>query len=768
MGARRGKGLTVNLGSWLAGLACDELLAVLRARPEVRLPPEPRDLGELAIRLTTPHSLHAALGSLTQAGLLLVEAVCALGEDANRQRVHELFGGPSALPPARLADELEALRRLALVWPSGERLTVPGALRMLLSSSLSLGRSAHELLDELTVAQLRQIGERYGLSGLPRKADWVAEIAAASTDPSTVRRLLAGCSPEVRELVEQVAWHGPRAGGVFLPSSHQRVPAGCPGVEAALYGWVVPAQWGQVGEMPLEIALVIRGGEDHPRLPPRPSIPAGQPLHPGRLLDAARGAASAAVDGVARLLALLGRTPLACVQTGGVGVRELRRAAKQLRSREHEARLWLETAASAQLVTVQNGELLPTAEADAWTRAEPAAALATLLTAWWELALTPTHRVDEAGKQQPAMGGRAIGGGSRELRADLLDTLAGLGESTGATDFDAVIDLLVWRRPLIYGTAESLGPFAVAARAEARAFGLVTDDALTPLGTALLAAEQASDPCPALIAAIADLLPPPTRVATFLPDLTAVVAGSAAVELAALLDDCADVESRDVASTWRFSPASVRRALDCGHGAEGLLGELAAVADKPLPQPLTYLVHDVARRHGQLRVHPVSCCVCVKDPALAAEVVRHRSLAPLTLVRLGDTVLASSKSVTETLSALRAAGYAPVRHDAGGAAVLERTAPRRAKPPPRAPQRGQQRGRSPAGGSRPAAATLEELAARLHRAGHSPAPAAPAGRGREVSPEVLFGLSLHDIDSIADLFEAPPPRSPRSGRRPGS
>ncbi len=772
-----GKGRnTDGLAGWLASLSNGELTELLRARPDVLLAPEPPSFTELADRLGTPYSVREAMATLSEAGVRLVEAICAVGAKASTRQVHELLGGPDVLPAQRLTDELAGLRRLALVWPTGARLAMPGSLRAMLPNPLSLGRPASELLGALTVEQLQRIGARYGLQGLPRKAAWVAEIGAAISEPDTVRRLLAAAAPEVRELVEQVAWHGPQVGGVFLPSQHQRVPPGHRGVEVALYGWVVPAQWGSVGEMPREVALAVRGRDHHPTLPPQPPLPTGQRLDPDQLLATSRSAAGASVDGVSRLLALLGRTPLSTVQTGGVGVRELRRAAKELRAREHEVRLWLETAAAAGLVTVQDGELLPTVDVDAWTGVEPASALATLLVAWWELAVTPTHRVDEAGKQQPAVGGRAVEVGATRLRADLLGTLAGLGESTPPSDFDAVIDQLAWRRPLAYGNAELLGPFAVATRAEARAFGLIADDALTPLGAALLdsagaagpaaaldsagaadratgrASARAGGPAAALAEKIADLLPRPTRTATFLPDLTAIVAGSAAVELAALLDGCADAESRDVASTWRFGPASVRRALDAGQTADRLLGELAAVADKPLPQPLTYLVNDVARRHGQLRVRPVTACVCVPDPALAAEVARHRSLAALSLVALADTVLASSKSVPETLAALRAAGYAPVGHDATGAPVLERAAARRAKPT----RRGQRRPLSSAPPP-PPGVSPEELAARLVACPSNDPPirsvGGAGGRAAAAIRAAARQLSAGEVELLASAIE---------------
>ena len=49
---------------------------------------------------------------------------------------------------------------------------------------------------------------------------------------------------------------------------------------------------------------------------------------------------------------------------------------------------------------------------------------------------------------------------------------------------------------------------------------------------------------------------------------------------------------------WRFSPTSVRRAFDQGASGDELIRALAAVAGGRLPQPLTYLIRDVERRHG--------------------------------------------------------------------------------------------------------------------------------------------------------------------------
>jgi hypothetical protein len=145
------------------------------------------------------------------------------------------------------------------------------------------------------------------------------------------------------------------------------------------------------------------------------------------------------------------------------------------------------------------------------------------------------------------------------------------------------------------------------------------------------------------------------------------------------MDLSADPGERDVATVLRFSPASVRRALDAGHTADRLLAALTEAADGEVPQVLAYLVRDVARRHGELTVADVGCCV-LGDTTLLTEVVARRSLLPLGLRQLAPGVLASGKPADQTLKLLRANGYAPVSVDGSGTPVLGRTQPRRATP----------------------------------------------------------------------------------------
>jgi hypothetical protein len=189
---------------------------------------------------------------------------------------------------------------------------------------------------------------------------------------------------------------------------------------------------------------------------------------------------------------------------------------------------------------------------------------------------------------------------------------------------------------------------------EAELLGVIALGCVTELGLAL------SDGPPAdLEPVLRPLLPTPTASATFGSDLRVTVLGPPTAALSQLLDACADRESASAASTWRFSAPSVRRALDAGVPAEQLLGDLAAVSEDPLPQPLRYLIGDVHRRYGEMTVVDASCVLTVGDPHRLAEVLADKRLSSLGLVQLDAATLGSARAAPETLALLRKHGYFP-------------------------------------------------------------------------------------------------------------
>ncbi|MEU1291073.1 helicase C-terminal domain-containing protein [Streptomyces sp. NPDC005840] len=181
---------------------------------------------------------------------------------------------------------------------------------------------------------------------------------------------------------------------------------------------------------------------------------------------------------------------------------------------------------------------------------------------------------------------------------------------------------------------------------------------------------------------LAPLLPEPLDHVLLQADLTAVAPGPLERPLAAMLGVLADVESKGGATVYRFTPGSVRRALDAGQTAADLHAFLAAHARTPVPQPLTYLIDDVARRHGRLRVGAASAYLRCDDDALLSEILADKRAQPLRLRRLAPTVLATQADPAALLDGLRAMGFAPAAESADGDVVITR--PDAHRTPPRA------------------------------------------------------------------------------------
>ncbi|MER6073729.1 helicase C-terminal domain-containing protein [Streptomyces sp. NPDC001817] len=222
---------------------------------------------------------------------------------------------------------------------------------------------------------------------------------------------------------------------------------------------------------------------------------------------------------------------------------------------------------------------------------------------------------------------------------------------------------------------------------------------------------------------LAPLLPEPLDHVLLQADLTAVAPGPLRRPLADVLDVLADVESKGGATVYRFTPASVRRALDAGRTATDLHAFLAEHSRTPVPQPLAYLIDDVARKHGHLRVGAASAYVRCDDDTLLNEILVDKRAASLRLRRLAPTVLAAQSDPATLLEGLRAMGYAPAAESAEGDVLIARAHAHRT-PPRTAPE-------PVPDGPPPPDTTLLSAAIRAIRAGDlaATAPRRPAGSG---------------------------------------
>ncbi|RZU66156.1 XPB/Ssl2-like helicase family protein [Microterricola gilva] len=220
--------------------------------------------------------------------------------------------------------------------------------------------------------------------------------------------------------------------------------------------------------------------------------------------------------------------------------------------------------------------------------------------------------------------------------------------------------------------------------AEAELLGITAGGVPSTAGSALL--EHGAE---AAEAAVSELLPPEVSTVYLQHDLTAVAPGPLTPPIDARLRTMADVESREFASSYRITAASVNRALGAGESAEEILAFLSSISLSGVPQPLHYLVTESAERYGRLRVGPATDdghfqgAIHSDDAALIHTVAVDHALSQLGLQQSGPNRLLSRFTPDVLFWALSDARYPVAAHDADGELVhLARRRVTHAEAPP--------------------------------------------------------------------------------------
>jgi len=260
------------------------------------------------------------------------------------------------------------------------------------------------------------------------------------------------------------------------------------------------------------------------------------------------------------------------------------------------------------------------------------------------------------------------------MRRRVLDILQELTVEASAPDgrapvLDArsVLERAEWSQPRMARRFSSLVPGILR---EAELLGLIGSGALTQLGSAI----AVEDPDRAL-EILGEHLPAAVNHVLLQADLTAVAPGYLAPGLGEHLAVLADAEGQGPATIYRFSEASIRRALDAGQDAASILQFLREHSATDVPQPLEYLVQDTASRHGRLRVASSASFIQSDDEAAIGELLQEAGASSLGLVRIAPTVLTSAASPRETARVLRELGLSPTVQEPEPAVVrFKRTA----------------------------------------------------------------------------------------------
>ncbi|PCG82426.1 DNA-binding protein [Streptomyces sp. WZ.A104] len=681
----------------------DESLAgLLRARPDL-LNPVPNDITQLATRAGTRASVVRALEHLDRFALQTAEALAVAPDPAPYATLLSLLTGDGlddgeqhddagAAITAALPGALATLREQALVWGEDDRLRLVRTARELLAPSpqhpspTGLGPTVSEATAGMSPGRLQEI---LAATGLPATHDPVSAVAALSslfTDRTRMAELLDTAPVEALSVLDRLVW-GPPYGEV--------TPNPTPPVKWLRdRGLLLPVSTRTV-VLPREAALHLRAGRAH-RVPEPtpPTVAASAERDPQAVDRAAAGQAFTALSTVEELLSLWNGGGPPILRAGGLSVRELKRAATALDVPEQIAAFWVELAYAAGLLA-SDGETderyAPTPAYDEWLDLSAQDRWTHLATAWLPATRVPglVGGQDAKGRALSALGPDLDRSAAPDVRRRVLALFAELPPGT-APDPETLLQRLRWERPLRGGPTAASGTtppgeggdlrsrLALWTLNEAELLGITGRGALSAQARALLA--EGPDASAALLA---PLLPEPLDHVLLQADLTAVAPGPLERPLAQTLSVLADVESKGGATVYRFTPGSVRRALDAGQAAADLHAFLAAHSRTPVPQPLSYLIDDVARRHGHLRIGAASAYVRCDDEAVLNEILADRRSTGLRLRRLAPTVLASQADPGSLLEALRDMGYAPAAESAEGDVLITRAGARRT--PPRTP-----------------------------------------------------------------------------------
>ncbi|MCM3655846.1 helicase-associated domain-containing protein [Agromyces mediolanus] len=432
-----------------------------------------------------------------------------------------------------------------------------------------------------------------------------------------------------------------RVAALGAPAEFQRrLPGLLTGLRARLL--VVDAEGGPPGALHVPAAIVARLaprlGEDLPSVeallsPAPPVLQAVDEVDRSLLARRASEQAYATVAATAELLAALGAQPARELAKGGLALPDARRLAEVAGVALDEVPRLFGRAVEAGLV-VRDGAYWLESDAGAnWSLSGPTRRWAALAECWRE-------------RVPPAL---------RELVTRRSETLSAA----------AFREDVRWLYPV---GGEWLDAGLARLAGEAEALGLAVSGEPVEPGRLVLGGRL--DEAAALLGAH---FPAQVDRVYVQHDLTIVSPGPLEPALDARLRGFADVEGRDLASSYRVTAASVNRGLAAGESADSIREFLGTLSLTGIPQPLEYLVAEAAARFGAVRVSvaddgdaPAKSSVRSDDEQLVGTLEVDQSLSAIGLRRVGPHRLLSRFAPDVVFWALSDARYPVAAEDAEG------------------------------------------------------------------------------------------------------
>ena len=598
------------------------LLNLFSARPDL-VTPVPPDIASLAVRACSAPSLARAIDSLNQWQFQVLEAAASVNEPFLEKNV-------IALTAKEAKTALEHLVTIGLVYPSEDGMRLPTQLRDVIGTEpAGLGPAS--------MAKLK-----------------ISDLDDAPAD--------------AKKVLDRLVWGPPRGsvGEIKNPG---------PGVTWLLEKkFLVPLDQRTV-ILPREVAIALRGGKIHKERFIKQPVLSGAKRNESQVNLAAIANVSTVWRWVEELLNFWADEPADALRAGGLGVRDLKIISTHLGVDESCTAFVAELAYLASLISFDaDDRILPSNKFDIWLMQTPADRWQMLASQW-----LITSRVSGLVGRVEAKNVAALGPELDRVNAARVRalTLQLLQENQGiAPDWNKFKEVLSWRAPVRRNSSlqEELAEWTLR---EAEWLGITGQGALSKFGAQFLNGDDLSS--------INEDLPKTVDHILIQSDNTAIAPGPLEHEISQALAMMAEIESRGGATVYRFTESTIRRALDHGKTGDEIKTFLIKTSKTPMPQPLEYLITDVAKKHGKLRVGNTSSFIRCEDTALISQIMNDKKLEILALRRIAPEVVICDIDATDAMRLLRECGYLPAGESANGM-ILTGPKSNRASTKPRPPR----------------------------------------------------------------------------------
>jgi Predicted transcriptional regulator len=598
------------------------LLNLFSARPDL-VTPVPPDIASLAVRACSAPSLARAIDSLNQWQFQVLEAAASVNEPFLEKNV-------IALTDKEAKTALEHLVTIGLVYPSEDGMRLPTQLRDVIGTEpAGLGPAS--------MAKLK-----------------ISDLDDAPAD--------------AKKVLDRLVWGPPRGsvGEIKNPG---------PGVTWLLEKkFLVPLDQRTV-ILPREVAIALRGGKIHKERFIKQPVLSGAKRNESQVNLAAIANVSTVLRWVEELLNFWADEPADALRAGGLGVRDLKIISTHLGVDESCTAFVAELAYLASLISFDaDDRILPSNKFDIWLMQTPADRWQMLASQW-----LITSRVSGLVGRVEAKNVAALGPELDRVNAARVRalTLQLLQENQGiAPDWNKFKEVLSWRAPVRRNSSlqEELAEWTLR---EAEWLGITGQGALSKFGAQFLNGDDLSS--------INEDLPKTVDHILIQSDNTAIAPGPLEHEISQALAMMAEIESRGGATVYRFTESTIRRALDHGKTGDEIKTFLTKTSKTPMPQPLEYLIADVAKKHGKLRVGNTSSFIRCEDTALISQIMNDKKLEILALRRIAPEVVICDMDATDAMRVLRECGYLPAGESANGM-ILTGPKSNRALTKPRPPR----------------------------------------------------------------------------------